>query len=112
MISYLGNFFIILSLIVSIICIIFFIINKKNEKICFEVIYYINVRLVFLFITLAFCCLLLAYLLSDFTNLNVFFNSHTNKPLIYKFAGVWSNHEGSLLLWILIMSTYTFIFSF
>ena len=112
MISYLGNFFIILSLIVSIISIIFFIINKKNEKICFEVIYYINVRLVFLFITLAFCCLLLAYLLSDFTNLNVFFNSHTNKPLIYKFAGVWSNHEGSLLLWILIMSTYTFIFSF
>tara|TARA_Y100000590_G_scaffold443891_1_gene573947 strand:+ start:11072 stop:12961 length:1890 start_codon:yes stop_codon:yes gene_type:complete len=112
MISYLGNFFIILSLIVSIISIIFFIINKKNEKIYFEVIYYINVRLVFLFITLAFCCLLLAYLLSDFTNLNVFFNSHTNKPLIYKFAGVWSNHEGSLLLWILIMSTYTFIFSF
>jgi cytochrome c-type biogenesis protein CcmF len=53
-----------------------------------------------------------AYVSSDFTNFNVFENSHSSKPLIYKIAGTWGNHEGSMLLWLLIMNLYTLLFSF
>ena len=57
----------------------------------------------FLLVTLAFGCLTHVYLISDFTVVNVVNNSHTDKPLIYKISGVWGNHEGSLLLWVLIL---------
>ena len=53
-----------------------------------------------------------AYITSDFSNFNVFQNSHTDKPLIYKISGTWGNHEGSMLLWISILSIYGFFFSF
>ncbi len=51
-------------------------------------------------ISIAFFALIHAYALSDFSVLNVYQNSHTLKPAMYKIAGVWSNHEGSMLLWI------------
>ncbi|NQW01733.1 MAG: cytochrome c biogenesis protein CcsA, partial [Rhodospirillales bacterium] len=56
--------------------------------------------------TLAFGCLIHVYLISDFTVVNVVQNSHTAKPLLYKIAGAWGNHEGSLLLWVFILSAY------
>ncbi|MCH6588454.1 MAG: cytochrome c biogenesis protein CcsA, partial [Proteobacteria bacterium] len=59
-----------------------------------------------LFIALAFLALMNAYVTSDFTVLNVAQNSHTLKPLLYKIAGVWGNHEGSMLLWILILALF------
>ena len=55
------------------------------------------------FVALSFAALTHAYLTSDFSVLNVVENSHSMKPLIYKFSGVWGNHEGSLLLWVLIL---------
>lgn len=54
-------------------------------------------------VAFAFGCLTYAYVTSDFSVLNVAENSHTLKPMLYKFSGVWGNHEGSLLLWILIL---------
>ncbi len=54
----------------------------------------------------AFAALTHAYLISDFSVANVFENSHSAKPLIYKFAGVWGNHEGSMLLWVLILAVF------
>ncbi len=54
----------------------------------------------------AFLILTYAYLVSDFSVRNVALNSHTLKPPIYKLSGVWGNHEGSLLLWILILSLF------
>jgi cytochrome c-type biogenesis protein CcmF len=57
-------------------------------------------------IAVAFAMLTTAYVQSDFTLLNVFQNSHTAKPLLYKFTGVWGNHEGSMLLWVLILSLF------
>ncbi len=57
----------------------------------------------FIFITLSYCALTWAYVVSDFSLSNVFENSHSDKPLIYKFSGVWGNHEGSMLLWVLIL---------
>jgi cytochrome c-type biogenesis protein CcmF len=57
-------------------------------------------------IGLAFLSLTHAYLVSDFSVLNVADNSHSAKPLIYKISGVWGNHEGSMLLWVLILSLF------
>ncbi|MEM9433003.1 MAG: heme lyase CcmF/NrfE family subunit [Pseudomonadota bacterium] len=55
----------------------------------------------------AFGCLMRSYIVSDFTVVNVVENSHSLKPLIYKIAGTWGNHEGSLLLWSLILALFS-----
>ncbi len=57
---------------------------------------------------LSFFLLIYLHIVSDFSILNVFQNSHTTKPLIYKISGVWGNHEGSLLLWILVLTTFNY----
>jgi cytochrome c-type biogenesis protein CcmF len=61
----------------------------------------------FVFVGLAFFTLMFAYVTSDFSVLAVAQNSHTAKPLIYKISGVWGNHEGSMVLWILILGAYS-----
>src|SRR5438309_897738 len=60
----------------------------------------------FCFIAIAFAALTMCYVRSDFSVVNVFENSHSAKPLIYKLSGVWGNHEGSMLLWVLILSVF------
>jgi cytochrome c-type biogenesis protein CcmF len=57
-------------------------------------------------IAAAFFALTWSYVVSDFSVLNVAENSHTLKPLLYKITGVWGNHEGSMLLWVLILSAF------
>lgn len=57
----------------------------------------------FIFVAASYAALTWAYLESDFSVANVFQNSHSLKPLVYKISGVWGNHEGSMLLWILIL---------
>ena len=58
------------------------------------------------FVALAFIALMQAFVVSDFSVLNVAQNSHSAKPMLYKIAGVWGNHEGSLVLWVLILTVY------
>jgi cytochrome c-type biogenesis protein CcmF len=60
----------------------------------------------FAFVAVAFAALATAHLRSDFSVLNVAENSHSAMPAIYKFSGVWGNHEGSMLLWSLILSIF------
>jgi cytochrome c-type biogenesis protein CcmF len=60
----------------------------------------------FLLVALAFACLTHAYVTSDFSVLNVALNSHSAKPMLYKISGVWANHEGSMLLWVLILALF------
>ena len=60
----------------------------------------------FVLLSFSFAALTHAYVTSDFSLANVWQNSHSDKPLLYKFTGVWGNHEGSMLLWILILSLY------
>jgi cytochrome c-type biogenesis protein CcmF len=60
----------------------------------------------FALVSVAFVALMQAYLTSDFSVLNVVRNSHSAKPLLYKITGVWSNHEGSMLLWVFILTGY------
>lgn len=60
----------------------------------------------FLFVVVAFACLTYAFVTSDFSVEVVAANSHTTKPLLYKISGVWGNHEGSMILWVLILTLF------
>ena len=111
MTSFLGQTLILLSIVTNFSILFFYRTNFKNNNRFKNLISYL-VRINFFIILLSFICLIFAYIISDFNNINVFYNSHTSKPLIYKISGAWGNHEGSMLLWILIMSAYTFFFSY
>jgi cytochrome c-type biogenesis protein CcmF len=58
------------------------------------------------FVALSFAALTALHVSSDFSLVNVFENSHSMKPLIYKITGVWGNHEGSMLLWVFILALF------
>ena len=60
----------------------------------------------FALIAFAFACLAQAYMTSDFSIVNVVRNSHSAKPMLYKISGTWGNHEGSMLLWVLILTLF------
>ena len=62
------------------------------------------------FVVVSFSGLILSFVNSDFSNETVFNHSHTTKPLFYKISGTWGNHEGSLLLWLLVLTLFIFIF--
>ena len=51
-----------------------------------------------------------AFIVSDFSLITVYQNSHSLKPLFYKISGTWGNHEGSLLLWVIILTIFSFLF--
>ena len=59
-----------------------------------------------LFVAASFAALVTLHVTSDFSVVNVFENSHSMKPLIYKITGVWGNHEGSMLLWVTILALF------
>ena len=61
-------------------------------------------------ILICFCTLVAAFLVSDFSLITVYQNSHTLKPIFYKISGTWGNHEGSLLLWAIILTIFSFLF--
>lgn len=63
----------------------------------------------FIVTNFAFIALAYAYLSSDFSLLNVYNNSHLAIPTLYKFTGIWSNHEGSMMLWLFILANSNFI---
>ena len=61
-------------------------------------------------IIICFATLILAFVFSDFSLITVYQNSHSLKPLMYKISGTWGNHEGSLLLWVIILTIFSFLF--
>ena len=85
-----------------------FIDYKKSSNLNTKIISFSFLQL--LFILISFICLIISFVISDFSNETVFNNSHTTKPLFYKIAGTWGNHEGSLLLWLLVLTLFVFIF--
>ena len=64
----------------------------------------------FFFVVISFFGLIISFINSDFSNETVFNHSHTTKPLFYKISGTWGNHEGSLLLWLLVLTLFISIF--
>ena len=107
----LGNYSLVFGFIFSLIIFFFCFksINYKSEKIETNIFSFLFLQ--FLSISLSFICLIISFVLSDFSNETVYNNSHTTKPLFYKISGAWGNHEGSLLLWLLVLVFFVFIFS-
>ena len=82
--------------------------NSNNKQINQNVLSLSFLQLVFVIVS--FLSLILSFINSDFSNETVFNNSHTTKPLFYKISGTWGNHEGSLLLWLLVLTLFIFLF--
>jgi cytochrome c-type biogenesis protein CcmF len=82
--------------------------NKINKKINQNILSLSFLQLVFVIVS--FLSLIVSFIKSDFSNETVFNNSHTTKPLFYKISGTWGNHEGSLLLWLLVLTLFIFLF--
>ena len=98
----LGNFVLWLSLLFAFLQ---FFTSRKNSKKKFIA---LSVNGLLFTSILSFFLLMYSHVISDFSVLNVYQNSHTTKPMIYKIAGVWGNHEGSMLLWILVLTIFNY----
>ena len=82
--------------------------NNTNKQITQNILSLSFLQLVFVIVS--FVSLIISFIYSDFSNETVFNNSHTTKPLFYKISGTWGNHEGSLLLWLLVLTLFIFLF--
>ena len=82
--------------------------NNTNKQINQNILSLSFLQLVFIIVS--FLSLIISFINSDFSNETVFNNSHTTKPLFYKISGTWGNHEGSLLLWLLVLTLFIFLF--
>ena len=107
--SVIGHYSLILGLFIGLILVFFSIKNFRNSI-------YLDTKILsftflqFILVVVSFLCLILSFIFSDFSNETVFNNSHTTKPLFYKISGTWGNHEGSLLLWLLVLTLFIFLF--
>ena len=110
MLSSLGFYSLVFGLVTSFVIIFKVTKSIKNNENNFII--NINYLLFFqlFFVILSFIFLLCSFILSDFSNITVYNYSHTTKPLFYKISGLWGNHEGSLLLWLLVLTSIIFIF--
>ena len=110
MLSNIGNSLIILSLIISILIIYYALQDShiKNQIVSKKIFYLSLYQVTFTIMT--FVILITGFIVSDFSLITVFQNSHTAKPLFYKIAGTWGNHEGSLLLWINVLVIFSYLF--
>ena len=109
MASLIGYYSLIFGLGCSLLIIYFSIINFRNSDILEKKIL-IFVFLQFFMVVISFLGLIISFVISDFSNETVFNHSHTTKPLFYKVSGTWGNHEGSLLLWLLVLTLFIFLF--
>ncbi|MDC3204053.1 heme lyase CcmF/NrfE family subunit [Candidatus Pelagibacter sp.] len=107
--SVIGHYSLILGLCVGLILIFLSIQNFKNSNQLDTKILSFSFLQLF-FVLVSFLALIISFVISDFSNETVFNNSHTTKPLFYKISGTWGNHEGSLLLWLLVLTLFIFIF--
>ena len=110
MIINLGFYSLFFGLIVSVLIIFQSSFLLRSKDIFFSNKVYSAIFIQFFLVIFSFGCLVLSFIKSDFRSITVFNNSHTSKPLFYKVSGVWGNHEGSLLLWLLVLTSFLFIF--
>ena len=110
MISHLGSYSLIFCTIFAFLIILQSAKLIGNQSKIFPKKIYTIITLQLFFVIFSFSCLLIAFVSSDFSNITVYNNSHTEKPFFYKISGVWGNHEGSLLLWLLVLVLFLFLF--
>lgn len=102
----LGHFALILALLVAIVQLIVPAVGAERNDARLTAVAAPASLMQLTLIAISFAALMHAYVTSDFSVENVWANSHSAKPLIYKIAGVWGNHEGSMLLWVLILALF------
>ncbi len=110
MLSNLGNLILFISVFISLLIIYTSFVNLNDGKAVLRKNIYQFCLLQSTLIILCFFILISAFIISDFSLITVYQNSHTLKPLLYKISGTWGNHEGSLLLWLIILSIFSFFF--
>jgi len=107
--STIGSYSLIFGLSSSVLIIFFSIKNfKDNNNLDNKILTFTFLQ--FLFVIVSFLGLIFSFIYSDFSNETVFNHSHTTKPLFYKISGTWGNHEGSLLLWLLVLTLFLYLF--
>lgn len=106
MIAELGHFALILALLVAVVQTVVPMIGAHYRWRGWMAVAEPAATAQFLLVGFAFAALTYAFVVSDFSLRVVFLNSHSAKPMIYKISGVWGNHEGSLLLWVLILTVF------
>ena len=105
MVPFLGNFALWLSLCFAVLQ---FVISYKKISYFQPNLNSVAVNGLLLCALISFFSLMYSYVVSDFSVMNVFQNSHTTKPLMYKVSAVWGNHEGSMLLWMLVLTIFNY----
>ena len=110
MINQFGNYSLYIALLASVYIIYKSLFSLKFVKKSINNKIFSALTIQSLMILISFFSLIYAFIISDFSNETVFNNSHTAKPLLYKISGTWGNHEGSLLLWLLVLVIFLFIF--
>ena len=109
MASLIGSYALNLGLLCSFLIIFFSLKNfNKSNNLDKKILSFTFLQ--FFFVVVSFFGLILSFVNSDFSNQTVFNHSHTTKPLFYKISGTWGNHEGSLLLWLLVLTLFIFLF--
>ena len=110
MLSNTGNFLLFLNTLFCFLIIYLSINSLKNQNnVVPKSIYKVSL-LQSTSIIICFFTLIAAFLISDFSLITVYQNSHSLKPTFYKISGTWGNHEGSLLLWVIILTIFSFLF--
>ena len=110
MLSNLGNSILFISAFISLSIIYTSFVNLNDGKTVLRKKIYQLCLFQSTLIILSFFVLVSAFITSDFSLITVYQNSHTLKPLLYKISGTWGNHEGSLLLWLIILTIFSFLF--
>ncbi|MGO7762047.1 heme lyase CcmF/NrfE family subunit [Rhizobium ruizarguesonis] len=107
MIIEIGHYALILSLAIAIILSVVPVIGARRGDQAMMDVAPLGSVLLFTLVAFSFAALTYAHVTSDFSVANVWENSHSLVPLIFKFSGVWGNHEGSMMLWLLILALFS-----
>ena len=109
MASLIGYYSLIFGLCISFL-IIFFSVKNFRDTLIFDTKIVNFTFLQFILVIVSFLGLIISFVNSDFSNETVFNHSHSTKPIFYKISGTWGNHEGSLLLWLLVLTLFILLF--
>jgi len=112
MLSNIGNSLLFINILLSIFIIYFSFKNLEDSKKIINRNIYNMCLIQSTSIIICFFTLIAGFIVSDFSLINVYQNSHSLKPIFYKISGTWGNHEGSLLLWVIILTIFSFFFLF
>ena len=110
MISNLGAVLLIVSFLTTCSALFLYIKNNIIQKSSIYLQFFLFYKVSFYLILFSFFVLIVCFGISDFSIISVYENSHTDKPLFYKISAAWGNHEGSMLLFILVISLYGILF--